>query len=99
MDTARGSGATRREHFTRGSNTAFAILDQKVAEKAAELRAKYNLTLTDAFQVGVALNQSCDAFLTNDVTLKRVTELDVIVLDEMQTNETAQNRMPDERSE
>lgn len=75
--------------ITSGSNTEFAALDQKVAEKAAELRAKYNLTLTDAFQVAAALTQGCDAFLTNDVTLKRVTELDMIVLDEMEFGETA----------
>lgn len=72
------------DRITSGSNTAFAVLDQKAAERAAELRAKYNLTLTDAFQVSIALNQGCDAFLTNDLTLKRVTELEVIVLDEIQ---------------
>jgi predicted nucleic acid-binding protein len=40
--------------------------------------------LTDAFQVAVAIASGCDAFLTNDIALKRVTELGVIVLDEME---------------
>jgi predicted nucleic acid-binding protein len=49
--------------------------------RAAELRARYNLTLTDAFQVACALDAGCEAFLTNDFGLKRVTEIQVIVLD------------------
>lgn len=66
------------------SNTLFIPVDQTVAQKAAELRACHNLTLTDAFQVAAALLADCDAFLTNDATLHRITELDVIVLDEVE---------------
>lgn len=54
------------------------------AERAAELRAHYNLTLTDAFQIAAALTAGCDAFPTNDAALKRVTELTVLVLDELE---------------
>jgi predicted nucleic acid-binding protein len=54
------------------------------AEKAAELRAQYNLSLTDAFQIAAALAADCEAFLTNDTTLKRVNELRVLVLGELQ---------------
>lgn len=68
--------------ITGGSGTEFALLDHKQAERAAELRARYNLSLTDAFQVAIALTTNCDAFLTNDIALKRVTEINVIVLDE-----------------
>jgi predicted nucleic acid-binding protein len=42
------------------------------------------LTLTDALQVAAALNAGCGTFLTNDVTLKRVTELRVLLLDELE---------------
>lgn len=48
--------------------------------QAAQLRARYNLTLTDALQVAVALETGCDALLTNDLTLKKVSELGIIVL-------------------
>lgn len=65
-----------------GANTLFASIDQETGKRAAELRAYYNLSLTDAFQVAVALQSGCDAFLTNDATLKRITELDIIVLEE-----------------
>jgi hypothetical protein len=34
--------------------------------------------------VAVAIHQQCDAFLTNDLSLKRVTEVQVLVLDELE---------------
>jgi predicted nucleic acid-binding protein len=70
--------------ITGGSGVEFALLDQQIADWAAELRARYNLSLTDAFQVAIALSKNCDAFLTNDVALKRVTEIKVIVLAELE---------------
>ena len=67
-----------------GYNTVFALIEQETAKQAADLRARYNLSLTDAFQVAVAIASGCDAFLTNDIALKRVTELGVMVVDEME---------------
>jgi predicted nucleic acid-binding protein len=67
-----------------GTNVLFASIDREMGRRAAELRARYNLSLTDAFQIAVALQSGCDAFLTNDMTLKRVSELSVIVLEEME---------------
>jgi predicted nucleic acid-binding protein len=55
-----------------------------VAERAAALRARYNLRAPDALQVAAALNVGCQAFLTNDMTLKRVIELRVLILDELE---------------
>jgi predicted nucleic acid-binding protein len=60
----------------------FYPIDETTADKAANLRARYNLTLTDAIQFAVAIQSKCDAFLTNDVQLKRVKEIPVIVLSE-----------------
>jgi predicted nucleic acid-binding protein len=65
-----------------GNNTDFVLVDDGIARKAAELRAKYNLTLTDTIQVATALSSECDGFLTNDIALKRVSELNILVLDE-----------------
>ena len=70
-----------------GSNTVFLPIDHKLAQQAAELRAKYNLTLPDALQVATALAAGCEAFLTNDVMIKRVTELDVLVLSDLVTSQ------------
>jgi predicted nucleic acid-binding protein len=76
------------EAFTRllanSESVSFRPIDWQVADKAADLRARYHLTLTDALQVAVALLSGCDAFLTNDATLKRVKGLNVIVLDEIE---------------
>jgi predicted nucleic acid-binding protein len=59
-------------------------IDWAVAEQAADLRARYRLRTPDALQIAVALGAGCEAFLTNDLTLKRVTELRVLVLDELE---------------
>ena len=67
-----------------GRNTVFMPLDHEIAQRAAELRARYNITLPDALQIAVALSTRCDALLTNDGTLARVTELRVLVLDELE---------------
>jgi predicted nucleic acid-binding protein len=61
----------------------FVPINQNMALQAAELRARYNLQLPDAFQVAIALAAGCEAFLTNDTMLSRVTELRVIVLDDL----------------
>jgi predicted nucleic acid-binding protein len=50
-----------------GSNTVFLPIDHAQARQAAELRARYSLTLPDALQIAVALAAGCEAFLTNDV--------------------------------
>jgi len=62
----------------------FYPIDEVTADKAADLRARYNITLTDAFQLAVAIQAECDAFLTNDSDLKRVIDIPIIVLSEME---------------
>ena len=58
-------------------------LTAAIAEHAADLRARYNLRTPDAVQVATALHSGCDAFLTNDRDLRRVTEIPILVLDEL----------------
>jgi predicted nucleic acid-binding protein len=67
-----------------GRNTLFVPVDAESGRRAAELRARYNLTLPDAVQVAVALTAGCEAMLTNDVDLRRVRELRVILVDELE---------------
>ncbi len=71
-----------RELLVNGPNVTFVVIDQFIAEKAAQLRARYNLTLPDALQAAAALAAGCDAMLTNDPVIRRVTELNVLVLDD-----------------
>ncbi|MBI3952230.1 MAG: PIN domain-containing protein [Acidobacteria bacterium] len=71
-----------RNVITAGVHTRYVGVDD-VAESAAELR-RYHLSLTDAFQVAAALAAGCDALLTNDTAFKRITELRVLTLDELE---------------
>ena len=72
------------ELILNSQNIHFHPSDETIALKAAELRANYNLTLTDAFQVATAIIAECDAFLTNDAALKRVKEIHIFVLDDFE---------------
>jgi predicted nucleic acid-binding protein len=68
-----------------GANMVFVALDQSIGERAAELRVQYNLGMSDAFQIAAALSAGCGAFLTNHLALKRVRQLPILVLDELET--------------
>ena len=59
-------------------------VNKNIARRAAELRAKYNLKTPDALHVATALETHCQAFLTNDMGLKRITEIQILVLDELE---------------
>jgi Predicted nucleic acid-binding protein, contains PIN domain len=56
----------------------------ETADIAAHLRARYNLRTPDALHVATAIGAGCDAFLTNDRDIKRVTALRVLLLDELE---------------
>lgn len=76
------------ELMTDTENIEFvAINNPTMAIEAAKIRARYNLQLPDAFQITVALTAGCEAFLTNDITFKRVTELRVLVLNDFNTSD------------
>lgn len=72
-----------RRTITRGVNTRYVGVDA-VVEGAAEIRARHGLRLADSFQVAAALAAGCDAFLTNDHDMKKVTEIRIIVLDDIE---------------
>jgi predicted nucleic acid-binding protein len=57
-----------------------------IAESAADLRARYNLRTPDALHVAACIDVGCDALLTNDMGMKRVTEIAVLILDELEFN-------------
>jgi predicted nucleic acid-binding protein len=53
----------------------------EIAKKAAGLRAKYGLKTPDAIQFATAIYGSADYFLTNDIRLKVVREIEIFILD------------------
>ncbi len=73
------------------SDTKFVQLipvDEAIANRAAHLRATYNLRTPDALQAATAIESGAGAFLTNDLGVKRVTEIRVLVLDELEIDPT-----------
>ena len=72
-----------REVIVSGRNITFAPTTQSIADKASRLRASYNIALPDALQLATAIIEECDVFLTNDPMLKRVTEVGILLLDEI----------------
>jgi predicted nucleic acid-binding protein len=64
-----------------GGLTTFEIFHE-VSEKSSKLRAKYSIRTPDAIQIAVGLLYRASKFLTNDSALKRVSEIDVLVLDD-----------------
>jgi predicted nucleic acid-binding protein len=54
------------------------------AEQAARLRAVYGLRLPDALQIAFAVESGCQAIVCNDHSMRRVTELPVLVLDDLE---------------
>ena len=73
-----------RDLLLHSSNFQMMPIDTAIAERAAEIRTRYNLRIPDALQVATALAAGCEAFLTNDAKLKAVTELRVLLLDELE---------------
>ncbi len=69
-----------RHVFSVFPNLRLHDVDMTVVEKMADLRAKYGLRTPDAIHMATALLHGAQAFVTNDNSLKRVTELDVLVL-------------------
>lgn len=56
--------------------------DTEIGYQAAHLRAKYSLKLPDALQVATAIRSGCEALLTNDDQFRRVSELQVLMVED-----------------
>lgn len=53
----------------------------QTAVLAAEIRADYNFTLSDSYQLACAQESSCKSFLTNDQKLLKFKPLKILVLE------------------
>lgn len=61
--------------------TTFEILHE-VSEISSKLRAEYSIKTPDAIQIAVGILYGADKFLTNDPNLKKVIDIEVLVLDD-----------------
>jgi len=69
------------EFLKKGENLTLIPISVEIAERAGQLRGKYpKLKALDAIQLAAALVNKADAFLTNDVNLKQITEIKILVL-------------------
>lgn len=56
-----------------------------VAERSSELRVKYeSLRAFDALQIATAIEFGCTSFVTNDHRLNRITELKIVLVDNIE---------------
>lgn len=67
-----------------GAGTVFWPIGAEEGLVAARLRAKYSLKLADAIQAAVGLQASCQILLTNDTDLKKVTEIRVVLVSDLE---------------
>jgi predicted nucleic acid-binding protein len=79
---ARARPQRYRELLLRGPHLVLPDLTPQTAERAADLRARYGIRLPDAFQLATGLDRHASHFITNDVRLRRVTELRVLILED-----------------
>jgi len=71
-----------RSFLTATPHLTLRTLDPALAERAAALRARYQVLRTpDAAQLAAAIEFGARVFLTNDDRLRKVTEIEVIVLE------------------
>ena len=69
--------------ITKSQNIVVVDLDTSISRRAAGLRAKYNLKTPDAVQVATAIEKGADFLLTNDADFARVSEIDVLLLNDL----------------
>ena len=70
------------EAFLHKTDISLIEIKKAYAFKASELRAKYLfLKGMDSLQIGTAIEENCDVFVSNDFKLKSIKEIDVLLLD------------------
>lgn len=63
-------------------NLKFTPVDLRVSDLASTLRAKYSIRTPDSIQIATAVVESAAAFITNDEQLKKVNEIEIVLLEE-----------------
>lgn len=64
-------------------NLTWASMDLPIADRAAYLRARYDLRTPDAIHLASAMVSHADLFLTNDRRLRRVREIPVLLVEDL----------------
>ena len=64
-------------------NLFLSDIDKEIAMESARLRAAHNLKIPDAIQLATGLINGAEAFITNDISFKKISQIKVIVLHEL----------------
>ena len=73
-----------RDLLFNGANFQLFSLTRRNCRNRRRTSRQTQSTHTDALQIATALENGCDAFLCNDNDLKRVTEIKILILDEIE---------------
>lgn len=68
------------------SSDQFSLLSvtEEIAITAGAIRARYSLRTPDAIHVATAIATDCDTIVTKDAAMKRMTDLNVLYLDDLE---------------
>ena len=58
-------------------------INENIADIASSLRANYNINTPDAIQIATSLEAKADTFITNNASLKKISEIKILLLDGM----------------
>lgn len=72
-----------RYALTNFPNLDLREVSAEIAVEAALYKARYGIGLPDAIQVATGVAQGCQAFITNDLILKRIQDTEVLVIGEI----------------
>lgn len=76
-----GTNSKADKHNSPSINISELNID--IAKNAAGFRAKYGLKTPDSIQIATAVYNSAQYFLTNDIRLNAVKEIEILVLNEL----------------
>jgi predicted nucleic acid-binding protein len=69
--------------LTRFPNLEWIPVSVQIAALAARYRAEYGLKTPDAIQAATCVYAGVPALITNDVVIRRIPEINVLVLDDL----------------
>lgn len=75
--------AKYREYFTNSEGVSLQPMNLAIAEETIRFRAEYNLKTPDAIQLATAKYCGADFVLTNDHAWRQITELDIVLVSEL----------------
>ena len=75
--------AKYREYFTNSEGVSLQPMNLAIADETIRFRAEYNLKTPDAIQLATANYCGADFVLTNDQAWRQITELDIVLVSEL----------------